>query len=250
VRFGDKIALITGGATGLGREFARALADDGAAVVLADVDAEAAAATAAALRADGHRALAVGCDVTDEHQAAAAVAAAVEHFGGVDIVVNNAGLHLMHYNQPFAALTHADIRALFDVNVMGVINATLAARPALRDRGGGVVINLSSVAGYLNRTPYGVSKLAVRGLTVAFATELAADGIRVNAIAPGMIDPGATAAGLPDSVVEHIVAERQLVHRVGTAADVVAALRYLCSADAAFITGETLKVAGGYPLEA
>lgn len=249
MRFGDKVALITGGATGLGYAFARALADDGAAVVLADNDAPAAADSVAALRDDGHRALAVDCDVTDENRAAAAVADTVEHFGGLDILVNNAGLHLVHYNQPFAALTHADIRTLFDVNVMGVINCTLAAREALRRRGGGVVINLSSAAGYLNRTPYGVSKLAVRGLTVAFATELASDGIRVNAIAPGVIDTESIRADLPETLVRHIVNDRQLVHRVGTTADVVAALRYLCSDDAAFITGETLKVAGGYPLD-
>ncbi|ORX01685.1 SDR family NAD(P)-dependent oxidoreductase [Mycolicibacillus trivialis] len=248
MRFHGKTALVTGGAAGLGRDFARALTDEGAAVAIADIDGAAAQRTANELNDDGGRVWAVTCDVADEDQVDAAVAATVERFGGVDILVNNAGLHLMRYNQPFGVLSRADIRTLFDVNVIGVVNCTLACRDPMRARGGGVVVNLSSVAGYLNVTPYGVSKLAVRGLTVAFATELAADGIRVNAIAPGLTDTANARENLPSSLVEHIVAERQLVHRLGTTGDVVAALLYLCSEDSSFVTGETLRVSGGYPL--
>ena len=249
MRFHGKTALITGAGTGLGRAFARALTDDGAAVVIADVDAEAADHTAAQLNETGGRAVAVHCDVTDERQVGDAVAGAIDRFGGVDILVNNAGLHLMKYNQPFSVLSRNDVRALFDVNVMGVVNCTLACREVMRDRGGGVVVNISSIAGYANVTPYGVSKLAVRGLTVAFATELAPDGIRVNGIAPGLTDTENALADLPSALVQHIVRERQLVHRLGTTDDIVAALLYLCSAEASFVTGETLRVSGGYPLD-
>ena len=92
------------------------------------------------------------CDVADEEQVDAAVAATAEKFGGIDILINNAGLHLTKYNQPFGVLSRNEIRGLFDVNVIGVINATLARRDSMRDRGGGVVLNISSMAGYMSAT--------------------------------------------------------------------------------------------------
>ena len=248
-RFHGEVAFITGGAAGFGRAFARALSSEGAAVVLVDIDAGAAEATAAELRNEHARAIAVPCDVADENQVDAAVARAVAEFGGVDILINNAGLHLTKYNQPFSVLSRADVRELFDVNVVGVINCTLACRQSMRDRGGGVVLNISSMAGFMNVTPYGVSKLAVRGLTVSFATELAPDRIRVNGIAPGLMNTENALADLPDALIEDIIRDRQLVHRIGTMDDVVSAMMFLCSAEASFITGETVKVSGGYPLD-
>jgi 3-oxoacyl-[acyl-carrier protein] reductase len=213
-----------------------------------DIDTETAERTAAELTSQGARAIAVSCDVADEHQVDSAVAVTIERFGGIDILINNAGLHLTKYNQPFGVLSRADVRGLFDVNVIGVINCTLACRDSMRDRGGGVVLNISSMAGFMNISPYGVSKLAVRGLTVAFASELAPDRIRVNGIAPGLMNTENALAELPHSLIDDIVRERQLVHRLGTMEDVVSAMLYLCSDEASFITGETLKVSGGYPL--
>jgi NAD(P)-dependent dehydrogenase (short-subunit alcohol dehydrogenase family) len=137
---------------------------------------------------------------------------------------------------------------LFDVNVMGVINVTLACRDSMRDRGGGVVLNISSMAGYMSATPYAVSKLTVRGLTVAFATELAPDRIRVNAIAPGLMNTENALADLPRPLIDEFVHQLQLVRRLGTMDDIVSAMLFLCSDEASFITGETLKVSGGYPL--
>jgi NAD(P)-dependent dehydrogenase (short-subunit alcohol dehydrogenase family) len=247
-RFAARVAFITGGAIGFGRAFARALSGEGAAVVIADIDAEMAERTAAELREQGAAAIAVKCDVADEYQVEAALAGAIREFGGVDILINNAGLHLLKYNQPFQVLSRDDMRALFDVNVIGVINCTLACRDSMRDRGGGVVLNISSMAGYMNVTPYGVSKLAVRGLTVAFATELAPDRIRVNGIAPGLMNTENALADLPHGLIDDIVHERQLVHRLGTMDDVVSTMLFLCSADGSFITGETIKVSGGFPL--
>ncbi|MGH3678161.1 MAG: SDR family NAD(P)-dependent oxidoreductase [Mycobacterium sp.] len=248
MRFDRRTAFITGGAIGFGRAFARALVAEGAAVAIADIDSEMAESTAAELVSAGGQAVAVRCDVADEQQVDAAVAATVERFGGVDIVINNAGLHLMRYNQPFGALSRKEIHALFDVNVIGVINVTLACRDSMRERGGGVVLNISSMAGYMSATPYAVSKLAVRGLTVAFATELAPDRIRVNAIAPGLMNTENALADLPRPLIDEFVNERQLIHRLGTMGDVVSAMLFLCSDEGAFITGETLKVSGGYPL--
>ena len=246
--FESRTALITGGAIGFGRAFARALAAEGANVVLADIDVDGAERTAAELVSSGAHAIAVDCDVADADRVDAAVAAASAQFGGIDIVINNAGLHLMKYNQPFGALSRTEIRSLFDVNVMGVINVTLACRDSMRERGGGVVLNISSMAGYTSATPYAVSKLTVRGLTVAFATELAPDRIRVNAIAPGLMSTENALADLPTPLIDEFVQRLQLVHRLGTMDDVVSAMLFLCSDEASFITGETLKVSGGYPL--
>ncbi len=248
MRFQGKTAFITGGATGLGRAFAGALTGEGAAVAIADIDTEGANRAAAELTSQGAQAIAVGCDVADEHQVDAAVAATVEKFGGIDILINNAGRHLMKYNQPFGAFSRADVRGLFDVNVMGVINCTLACRDSMRQRGGGVVLNISSAAGFLSGTPYGVSKLAVRGLTTAFASELSGDLIRVNGIAPGLTNTESALADLPSALIEDYVGRLQLVHRICTMDDIVSAMLFLCSDEASFITGETLKVSGGYPL--
>ena len=163
-------------------------------------------------------------------------------------MINNAGLHLTKYNQPFGVLSRKEIRSLFDVNVMGVINVTLACWDSMRERGGGVVLNISSMAGYMSATPYAVSKLTVRGLTVAFATELAPDRIRVNAIAPGLMNTENALADLPEPLIDEFTQRLQLVHRLGTMDDIVSAMLFLCSDEASFITGETVKVSGGYPL--
>ena len=248
MRFDGRTAVITVGAIGFGRAFARALVAEGAGVVLADIDADTAEQTAAELVSSGGLAIAVECDVADADQVDAAVATTVDRFGGIDIVINNAGLHLTRYNRPFGALSRDEVRGLFDVNVMGVINVTLACRDSMRKRGGGVVLNISSMAGYMSATPYAVSKLAVRGLTVAFATELAPDRIRVNALAPGLMNTENALADLPRPLIDEFVNQRQLVNRLGTMGDVVSAMLFLCSDEASFITGETLKVSGGYPL--
>ena len=126
-RFENKVAFITGAAVGFGHAFAEALAAEGAAIVIADIDGDAGEGAAKELAASGYQALAVTCDVADEGQVQAAVEAGVEHFGGIDVLINNAGKHLMKYNQPFGTLGMDEVHALFDVNVMGVIAGTLAA---------------------------------------------------------------------------------------------------------------------------
>ena len=166
-------------------------------MVLADIDLEAAQRTAAELGSIGPAGLAVRCDVADENQVDAAVGRAVEEFGGVDILINNAGKHLLKYNQPFSVLPRDEVRALFDVNVVGVINCSVACRESMSDRGGGAILNIASIAAHLSTSPYGVSKLAVRGLTIAFAAEFAPHRIRVNAISPGLMATENAMAELP-----------------------------------------------------
>ena len=225
-----KVAVITGGGRGFGQAFGAALAARGAHVVLADIDGAAAA-----------------CDVADEAGVAAMIDAITAAHGGVDILVNNAGLHSAAYNKPSADIGIAGLRRLFDVNVIGVYICSLAARPAMSGRDGAAIVNISSSAAYANRAAYGVSKLAVRGVTVQLAREFAADGIRVNAIAPGLIFTDTIRAELGRDEAARVMGQ-QILPREGGERDVVDALLFLVSPAASFVTGETLRVTGGFAL--
>ncbi|MDX2545021.1 SDR family NAD(P)-dependent oxidoreductase [Streptomyces sp. WI04-05B] len=241
-----RVALVTGGGRGFGKAFGEALSALGAYVVLADIDGDAAAEAAAELTARGRRATGISCDVADEAAVGAVVDEITERHGGLDLLVNNAGLHAA-YNRPFTELGLANVRRVLDVNVMGVIICSLAAREAMKDRAGASIVNISSSAAYANRSIYGVSKLAVRGLTASFAREFAADGIRVNAIAPGLILTETVRAQLSAAEAERVLGE-QILGREGEERDIVEALLYLASSKASFVTGETLRVTGGFAL--
>ncbi|MGI5460178.1 SDR family NAD(P)-dependent oxidoreductase [Streptomyces sp. CA-249302] len=241
-----KVALITGGGRGFGKAFGEALSSLGAHVVLADIDGGAAAEAAAEINAEGGSATGVACDVADEDQVGAVMGGITDRHGGLDVLVNNAGLHAA-YNRPFTELGLANVRRVLDVNVMGVVICSLAAQEAMKGRAGASIVNISSSAAYANRSIYGVSKLAVRGLTVSFAREFAAHGIRVNAIAPGLIFTDTVRAQLSEAEAERVLGE-QILRQEGTEQDIVEALLYLVSSRASFVTGETLRVTGGFAL--
>jgi len=242
-----KVAVITGGGRGFGKAFGAALAARGAHVVLADIDAAAAESAAAEIAGKGGSASGAACDVADEASVAAVVDQVSGRHGGIDILVNNAGLHSAAYNKPSAELGIASLRRLFDVNVMGIYICSLAARPAMSGRAGAAVVNLSSSAAYASRTAYGVSKLAVRGATAQLAREFAADGIRVNAIAPGLIFTDTIRAELPRDEVTRVMGQ-QILPREGEEQDIVDTLLFLVSPASSFITGETVRVTGGMAL--
>jgi NAD(P)-dependent dehydrogenase (short-subunit alcohol dehydrogenase family) len=244
-RFAGRVAFITGGANGLGRAFAGAFSAEGAAVAIADIDLQAAERAAAELAAPGTPVIALECDVADERSVERAVRLTVEKLGGVDILINNAARHLSRYAQPFSALTREEIRALFDVNVLGVINCSLACRESMSRRGGGVILNMASSAGFSVTTPYGVSKLAVRGLTISFATQFSRDKIRVNGVAPVFVGTESVLADFREEDIDAMVDTRQLIRRRCTLDDVTRVVLFLCSEDAAFVTGETMRVTGG-----
>jgi 3-oxoacyl-[acyl-carrier protein] reductase len=246
-RFEGKVALITGAGAGIGRVFAKALAAEGAAIAVADVDGDAAERVAEELRGTGASAVGVRCDVAYEQEVDTAVAEAVAALGGVDILINNAAKHLMNWNRPVTQLPRDMWRRLLDVNVVGVVNCAASCRPHMAARGGGVILNQSSIAGFQSIASYGISKLAVRGLTVALAHEMAEDGIRVVGMAPGAIESESALAALPPERFQHFV-DQQLVKRRGTMDDLVGPMLFLCSDAARFVTGETVIVGGGFPL--
>jgi NAD(P)-dependent dehydrogenase (short-subunit alcohol dehydrogenase family) len=245
--FNGKVAIITGGGRGFGKAFGHALAARGATAVLTDIDAQAGTDAAQEIRAAGGNALALPCDVANEQQVAAMIKEVVAQHRGIDILINNAGLHSHAYSRPIAELGLSGLRRMFDVNIMGVANCSLLARDAMRGRPGAVIINISSSAAYGSGTGYGVSKLAVRGLTMTFARELAPDGIRVNAIAPGLILTDTIRAELPPKTIE-MVKQQQLLPQEGTERDIVETMLFLASSRSSFVTGETLRISGGFAL--
>lgn len=237
-----RTAVVTGGARGFGEGFGRALAEAGAHVVLVDVDGAAAEDAAARFRADGLAATGLAGDVTDEARMAEVMVHAAAIHGGIDLLVNNAGLHSNEYGQPITQMGYAKTKRLFEVNVMGTICCTLAAAPHMKGRAGASVINIASSAAHLGGSAYGDSKLAIAGLTITFARELAP--VRVNAISPGLMLTETIKAELPPETMARVKA-MQIIPTDGQPHHIVDALMFLASAKAEFITGEVLRVTGG-----
>jgi NAD(P)-dependent dehydrogenase (short-subunit alcohol dehydrogenase family) len=243
-----KVAIVTGGAGGIGQAYCRALAQAGASVVVADLNAEGADEAAKKLEGDGHQAIGVAVDVTDLASAKNMVDKAVEAFGGVDILVNNAGIMSAI---PKGKLTEVDPEAwLFamKVNAMSVLVCTQAAVPAMRARGGGKIINQSSTAAFEPGGLYRLSKNAVVTLTAAFAHELGAEGFTVNSIAPGMIqtEEGFRSAGAVGSDKRTARAKGVPNARPDREPEaLLGALLLLASDDGDYINGQTLIIDGG-----
>lgn len=239
--FSAKVAIVTGGGRGFGKAFGSALAGRGATVYLVDLDSAVAQKSAAEI---GASAIAMAADVTDEARIQELCMEIAGEHGGIDILINNAGLHSHEYSRPLAEMGLEKVRRLFEVNVMGTANCTLAAAPFMAGRKGASVVNIASAAAF-SGGGYGTSKLAVIGLTMTFARELATDGIRVNAIAPGVI--------LTDTIRTEMAAETlsrvksmQYLSADGEEQDIVDAMLFLTGPNAKFITGETLRVTGGF----
>lgn len=237
----DKVAIVTGGARGFGKAFGTALASRGATVYLLDLDGAEAEAAAAAI---GGPTTGIAADVNDEPAILALFANIAEQHGGIDILINNAGLHSHEYSRPLVEMGLAKVRRLFDVNVMGTVNCSLAAAPYMAGRKGASMINIASAAAF-SGGGYGTSKLAVIGFTLTFARELAAQGIRVNAIAPGVILTDTIRSEMAPETLSR-VKSMQYLGADGEEQDIVDAMLFLTGPSAKFITGETLRVTGGF----
>lgn len=234
-----KVALITGAGSNLGKVYAFALAKEGAAVVIGDLDGDLARSAAQELRDTGARAVGVEMDMGSEAHIESAVQTALSEFGGVDVLVNNAGLARGRWNL-LSELTNDEWRDIMWVNVIAPLALARACRPSMVARGGGVIINQSSNAAYAFLTgAYGVSKLAISGLTVALAHEFGGDNIRVNGIAPGVMN-----GRIPKEALDRVLAT-QLLHKRGAPEDLAGVIVFLATDDSAFMTGQTVIVDGG-----
>lgn len=247
--FGGKVAVVTGSGGGIGQAYAEALAASGAAVLVADIDADRAAAVARGISQGGGTALACTVDVADPESAAAMAALATDELGGIDYLVNNAAIFGGMQLDLLISVDWEYLQRFLSVNLLGALNCTRACYRAMRKRGGGAVVNQSSTAAYLYAGFYGLAKAGVNSLTQQLAHELGGMGIRVNAIAPGPIDTEAARSVVPDVFIEQIVGNLAL-KRQGTPADLVGMCKYLLSDDAAWVTGHIFNVDGGQIMRA
>ena len=236
-------ALVTGAGAGIGRGIAEMFAGAGAAVVVSDLQLETAEAVAAEIVEAGGRAVGVACNVTDEADLEAAVRTAVDRFGGLTILVNNAG---GGGPKPFD-MPMADFRWAYEINVFAPFRLTQLAVPHMERAGGGAVLNISSMSAENKNqrmASYGSSKAAISHLTRNIAFDLGPKGIRVNAIAPGAIRTDALAKVLtPD--VEAAMLEHTPLERLGEPADIAHAALFLCAPASAWVSGQILTVSGG-----
>ena len=242
-RLEAKVAVVTGAAQGIGRAIADGLAAEGARIVVADLRG---AEEAATTYPDG---VGLTVDVADEAQVARLVAETVDRCGGLDVLVNNAGLYASLAMRPFTEIPLEEWRQVMDVNVASMFLTSRAAVPAMRERGGGAVVNISSgtpFRGVPFLLHYVTSKGAIVAFTRALAKELGRDGIRVNCVAPGFT--------MSDGVKEHPEVIEQLrdvsvaartIQRDQEPEDVVGAVVYLASPAASFVTGQTIVIDGG-----
>lgn len=252
-RLKNKVAVVTGAALGLGRAITILMAGEGAAVAVLDVLESDALALAAELTAAGHRARGWRCDVSDETMVARVMAEVVDHFGRLDIVVNNAGV--AGVNKPTHEITEAEWDWVQAINVKGVFFCTKHAVPHLRRAGGGSVINVSSIYGLVGAPdvpPYHASKAAVAMMAKTDALLYAPDKIRVNSVHPGFIWTAMVAGHLRASGETDIEGARAGLDKlhplghVGEPDDIAWGVVYLASDEAKFVTGSALVIDGGY----
>ena len=248
----DRIALVTGAAQGIGAATAARLAAGGAKVAVADVNADAAAATARAIVADGGQAVGLACDVTDREQVRATVDAVAAEFGGLHILVNNAGV--LRDNLLFK-MTDDDWTTVMDVHLRGAFLASQAAQKYMVQANYGRIVSMSSTSalGHRGQANYATAKAGLQGFTKTLAIELGPFGITCNAIAPGFIETAMTKATAErigsDIATMRAAAEQALpVRRGGVPDDIANAVAFFAGEEAGYVTGQVLYVDGGQGL--
>ncbi|MGQ7933795.1 glucose 1-dehydrogenase [Paraburkholderia sp. D1E] len=248
ITFEGQVALVTGAGSGMGLATAKAFAEAGAAVVLADFNEETVRAAAQELVSDGHKAIAVRCDVADEAQVKEMVDATMSAFGRLDAAYNNAGI-----NSPVAETADAsseEYDRVMAINLRGVWNCMKYELLQMRKQGSGAIVNCSSLGGLVGiagRGVYHASKHGVLGLTKSAGLEYAARGIRVNAICPGIIaTPMVTGMIEREPEAMDALMKEQPIGRLGRPEEIASAVLWLCSPGASFVIGHALAVDGGY----
>ena len=246
MRLEGKVALISGGARGMGAEEAKLFAREGAKVVIGDILEMEGHQTEAEVNEVGGECLFVMLDVTNEAQWQGAVAATVARFGKLDILVNNAGIFR---GNPVEDTTTQEWDQIMDINAKGVFLGTKLAIPEMRKAGGGSIINISSVAGLVGNpfsSAYNASKGAVRLLTKSTAIQYAKDGIRANSIHPGVIETLMTQDVVNDPSFREFRLTANPISRLGQPADIAYGALYLASDESSFVTGSELVIDGGW----
>jgi 3-oxoacyl-[acyl-carrier protein] reductase len=248
MRLEDKVAIVTGGANGIGEAYSKGIASEGASVVIADLDEKRGKAVSAEIEKSGGEALFVRTDVSKKQDAEKMVKATVDRFGSIDILVNNAGIL---YTAPFEETTEAMWDKLFSVNVKGVFFCSQAVAIEMKKKKRGKIINISSIAaigGQASLSAYSSTKGAVLTMTRVFALELAGDNVQVNAILPGTTKTGMAEAAMADPEWTRQITEGIPMKRLGETRDLMGAVLYFASSDSDYCTGQTLIVDGGYSM--
>jgi NAD(P)-dependent dehydrogenase (short-subunit alcohol dehydrogenase family) len=242
MRLADRVAIVTGGAQGIGRAIARRLHEEGATVVVADLQGHEAAA-------EELGGLGLRVDVSREDDVTALAEAVLERYGRIDALVNNAGIYSSLVPKPFEQIDVEEWRKVYDVNVLGMFLATRAVVPAMRAAGYGRIVNIASGTPYKGvpfLLHYVTSKGAVLAMTRAVAKEVGADGILVNTVSPGFtLSDGVLANEAQVEKLQEISLKARLIQRDQFPGDIVGAVAFFCSPDADFITGQSLVVDGG-----
>ena len=246
MRLKDKVAVVTGGASGIGKATALLFAAHGAKIVIADIDADGAAQTLTAIRDAGNVAIAVQTDVTLSDNTERMVQETLSAYGKLDILLSSAGIAM---RLPVGELPEADWHRCLDVNLTGVYLSAKAAIPAMRKNGGGSIINMSSIYGLVGgdvRAAYVASKGGVTNLTRGMALDYAADNIRVNCICPGFVETPLVAGVVKTPEEYRKLADKHPMRRLAQPEEIAYGALYLASDESAFVTGIALPIDGGY----
>lgn len=238
-----KVAVVTGGSQGIGREISEVFAEHGAKVVISDINSEGAEAAAAQMRDAGHDATAIRCDVTEPQEVSDLIQGAVDQYGSIDVMVNNAGITR---DATMRKMTVDEFNQVIQVHLLGCWLGTKHASDVMREQGHGSIVNLSSISGKvgnIGQTNYAAAKAGIVGLTKSAAKEVGFKGVRVNAIQPGLIKTAMTAAMPADIFAAR---EKEIpLGRAGLPRDIANAALFLGSELSSYITGVVLEVAGG-----
>ena len=246
VRLKDKVAIITGAASGIGKATAKLFAEHGAKVVVADIDKDGGSQTVTQIQNGGNEAIFVETDVTLKVDTEKMVAQTVETYGKLDILFNNAGIAM---RLPVAELPEEDWHRCLDVNLTGVFLCAKAAIPAMQKNGCGSIINMSSIYGVVGadvRAAYVASKGGVTNLTRGMALDYAQDNIRVNCICPGFVETPLVAGVIKTPEEYQTLADKHPMCRLGQPEEIAYGALYLASDESAFVTGIALPIDGGY----